>query len=65
MWTLAPERASDGGEIIAEGTVEDIKKVPESITGQYLSGKKQIEVPKERRAGKGTAITIKARLRTI
>ncbi len=56
---IGPGAGVHGGEIIAEGTVEDIKKVPESITGQYLSGKKQIEVPKERRAGKGTAITIK------
>ena len=56
---IGPGAGVHGGEIIAEGTVEDIKKVPESITGQYLSGKKQIEVPKERRAGKGMAITIK------
>ncbi|MBU5303615.1 excinuclease ABC subunit UvrA [Eubacterium callanderi] len=56
---IGPGAGVHGGEIIAEGTVEDIKKVPESITGQYLSGKKQIEVPKERRDGKGTAITIK------
>ena len=56
---IGPGAGVHGGEIIAEGTVEDIKKEPESITGQYLSGKKQIEVPKERRDGKGTAITIK------
>lgn len=56
---IGPGAGVHGGEIIAEGTVEDIKKVPESITGQYLSGKKQIEVPKERRDGKGTVITIK------
>lgn len=56
---IGPGAGVHGGEVIAEGTVEDIKKVPESITGQYLSGKKQIEVPQERRTGKGTAITIK------
>lgn len=56
---IGPGAGVHGGEVIAEGTVEDIKKVPESITGQYLSGKKQIDVPQERRAGKGTAITIK------
>ncbi|MEG0309327.1 MAG: ATP-binding cassette domain-containing protein, partial [Eubacterium sp.] len=40
-------------------TIEDIKKVPESITGQYLSGIKKIGIPKSRREGKGTVISVK------
>ena len=41
------------------GTAEEIKKIPESITGQYLSGKKQIAVPKKRRKSNGKAIEVK------
>ncbi len=41
------------------GTAEEIKLVPESITGQYLSGKKQILVPKKRRKSNGKAIEVK------
>lgn len=48
-----------GGEIICAGTVEDIKKCEGSVTGQYLSGKKKIEVPEKRRKGNGKFIEIK------
>lgn len=48
-----------GGKVIAQGTAEEIKLVPESITGQYLSGKKQILVPKKRRKSNGKAIEVK------
>ena len=44
---IGPEAGVHGGNVIAQGTAEEIKKVPESITGQYLSGKKKIEVPKK------------------
>lgn len=47
-----------GGRIIAQGTVEEIKANPDSITGQYLSGAKKIEVPKERRRGDGRILRI-------
>ncbi|MCR5404793.1 MAG: excinuclease ABC subunit UvrA [Butyrivibrio sp.] len=50
---VGPGAGSHGGEIVACGTAEDIMKVPESITGQYLSGKLRIEVPKERRQPRG------------
>jgi len=46
---IGPGAGSHGGEVVAAGTVDDIMKVPESITGQYLSGKLKIEVPKARR----------------
>lgn len=55
---IGPEAGIHGGEVVAEGTVEDIKKNPKSITGQYLSGVKRIEVPKTRREGNGNFITI-------
>jgi len=46
---IGPEAGMHGGYVMAQGTVEEIKKIDTSITGQYLSGKKKIEVPKERR----------------
>ena len=46
---IGPGAGSHGGEVVACGTAEEIKKVPESITGQYLSGEKQIPVPSKRR----------------
>jgi excinuclease ABC subunit A len=46
---LGPGAGKHGGEVIAEGTVPDLLKAPRSLTGQYLSGKKRIEVPKARR----------------
>lgn len=46
---IGPRAGVHGGEICAEGTVEEIKKNPNSLTGQYLSGEKSIEVPKRRR----------------
>ncbi|AAK78483.1 excinuclease ABC subunit A [Clostridium acetobutylicum] len=50
---IGPGAGEHGGEIIAAGSLEDIKNCKESITGQYLTGVKKIEVPKERReAGK-------------
>lgn len=45
---IGPGAGVHGGEIVGEGTLEDILKSPRSLTGQYLSGKRQIEVPKSR-----------------
>ena len=56
---VGPGAGIHGGEIVAEGTVEEIKKNPDSITGQYLSGVKQIPVPAERRKGNGHFLTIR------
>ena len=50
---VGPGAGSHGGEIVACGTAEDIMKVKESVTGQYLSGKLKIEVPSVRRQPKG------------
>ncbi|MBR3280364.1 MAG: excinuclease ABC subunit UvrA [Clostridia bacterium] len=50
---IGPGAGIHGGYVIAEGTAEEIKKFPESITGQYLSGKLKIPVPSKRRKGNG------------
>ncbi len=55
---IGPRAGKDGGEVIAAGTPEEIMACPDSITGQYLSGKLCIPVPKERREPKGW-LTIK------
>ena len=49
---MGPEAGSNGGQITSQGTYEEIKKDKNSITGQYLSSKKSIEVPKTRRLAK-------------
>ena len=46
---IGPGAGSHGGEVIAAGTAEEIMKIPESVTGQYLSGKLRIPVPGSRR----------------
>ena len=56
---IGPGAGKYGGEIIAEGTIAEIKKNAQSITGQYLSGKKEIEIPAKRRPGNGKKVTIK------
>ena len=50
---VGPGAGIHGGNIVAQGTVEDIKACPESLTGQYLSGKKKIAVPQQRRTPAG------------
>ena len=50
---IGPGAGSHGGELVAMGTAEDIMKCPESITGQYLSGKRKIPVPEVRRSQRG------------
>ncbi len=55
---IGPRAGVHGGELVCSGKVEDIKKCARSITGQYLSGKKAIDVPKSRRAGNGKCLTI-------
>lgn len=56
---LGPGAGEHGGFIIAEGTVDDIMTSENSITGQYLSGRKKIDVPSERRTPLNSAIEIK------
>lgn len=56
---VGPGAGSLGGRIMAAGTPEEVKKNPKSLTGQYLSGKKFIPVPKTRRKGNGEEIVIR------
>ena len=55
---IGPGAGIHGGEVVAVGTPEDVAKCEESITGNYLAGKKKIEVPKCRRAGNGEFLKI-------
>ncbi|MBR6678933.1 MAG: excinuclease ABC subunit UvrA, partial [Phascolarctobacterium sp.] len=56
---IGPGAGEHGGEIVAQGDVEVIKLVEDSVTGQYLSGRKFIPVPKKRRENDGRFISIK------
>lgn len=55
---IGPGAGVHGGQVIAAGTPKEVEKVAASITGQYLSGKKYIAVPKKRRSGSGKSISI-------
>ena len=55
---IGPRAGEHGGEIIAAGPVDVIKECKESITGQYLTGKKEVKVPEVRREGNGNFITV-------
>ncbi|AGL03556.1 excinuclease ABC subunit UvrA [Desulfoscipio gibsoniae] len=55
---IGPGAGEHGGHLVASGTVKDIMEVPESITGQYLSGQKFIPVPAVRRQPNGKSITV-------
>lgn len=50
---IGPGAGEHGGQVVAQGTAEEIMQVPESVTGQYLSGKIQIPVPDKRREPNG------------
>ena len=56
---IGPGAGVHGGNVMAQGTAEEIKLVQNSVTGQYLSGRKQIPVPKKRRKSNGKAIEVK------
>jgi len=56
---LGPGAGSHGGEIVAAGSLETIINSSRSLTGQYISGRKKIAIPAERRIGNGKAIKVK------
>ena len=56
---VGPGAGIHGGEIVAAGTPEEIMACESSLTGQYLSGKKKIPVPAQRRVGSGKALTVR------
>ena len=55
---VGPGAGIHGGEIVAQGSLQDIMNTPESLTGQYLSGKRRIPVPTVRRAGNGKRLRV-------
>jgi len=56
---IGPGAGIHGGHVVAAGTAEELMAVPESITGQYLSGARRIPIPETRRSGNGKELTIK------
>lgn len=56
---IGPAAGNQGGRVVAEGNIEEIKANKNSLTGQYLSGAKTIALPEKRRQGKGQLLTIK------
>lgn len=56
---IGPGAGVHGGEVVYSGNVDGLLKCKKSITGQYLSGKKKIEVPAERRKGNGKSLVIR------
>ena len=56
---IGPGAGVHGGELVAQGTAEELAQVEGSVTGQYLSGKKKITVPSTRRKGNGHQVTIR------
>jgi excinuclease ABC subunit A len=55
---IGPGAGVNGGELVCQGTVDDIKKCKKSVTGQFLSGKRHIDVPPYRRTGNGLYLEI-------
>ena len=56
---IGPGAGINGGRVVAQGTIQDICASPESVTGQYLSGRKTIPVPDKRRKGNGKLLRIR------
>ncbi|OUN08299.1 excinuclease ABC subunit A [Flavonifractor sp. An92] len=56
---IGPGAGVHGGQVVAAGTAEEVMNTPGSITGDYLSGRKKIPVPTERRSGNGNFLTIR------
>ena len=56
---IGPGAGALGGQVVSAGTPEQVMADPNSLTGQYLSGKKRIEVPECRRAGNGKWLTVR------
>ncbi|MDD3599980.1 MAG: excinuclease ABC subunit UvrA, partial [Firmicutes bacterium] len=56
---MGPGAGVHGGEVVASGTVEEIEANPASVTGQYLSGARRIEIPAVRREPNGNALIVK------
>ena len=57
---IGPGAGVNGGNVVCAGSIEDICACPESVTGQYLSGKRFIPLPEKRRAGNGKSLIIRS-----
>jgi len=55
---LGPGAGRRGGYLVAQGTIEDIREAPDSLTGQYLSGEREVEIPETRRPGTSESIVV-------
>ena len=55
---LGPGAGEHGGKVVVAGTLQDVMDSPESVTGAYLSGRKKVSVPEERRPGNGQTMSI-------
>jgi excinuclease ABC subunit A len=56
---IGPGAGEHGGEVVAEGTLEDILRAPRSLTGAYLSGRRRIPLPTRRRSPRGDALVVR------
>ncbi|MDR7532473.1 MAG: excinuclease ABC subunit UvrA [Armatimonadota bacterium] len=56
---IGPGAGADGGRVVVAGTPADVARTPESITGQYLAGRRRIAVPARRRPGTGQALVVR------
>ncbi len=56
---MGPRAGVHGGEVVAQGTLNEILAHPASLTGQFLSGRQKIEIPKTRRLGSGKSLTVR------
>ncbi len=56
---MGPGAGRHGGQVVAAGTLQDVMSCPHSVTGQYLTGTKQIPMPHERRPGSGRELVVK------
>lgn len=62
---IGPGAGEKGGYVVAQGPVEEIVKVEESITGQFISGKRKIEIPEKRRSPQGQILVKGARVNNL
>ena len=56
---IGPGAGEHGGHVVGSGTYDDIARNPDSLTGQFLSGRRQIHIPEKRRRGNGHALTVR------
>ena len=56
---MGPGAGEHGGHVVATGTLDEVSQIPESITGQYLSGRKVVPMPAKRRSSNGHSLTIR------